>query len=145
MSPDRDIIEDRFLHIREKVGQIKSLVSGITLSDFKINFEKHYAVIHLLQICIEACSDIASHICSYDNLGVPNSYSDAFEILENNKIISQKVSSELKDAARFRNRIVHLYQMLDLEIVFAVAKNKPDIFTDFIKEIARYASLNKKI
>ncbi|HMO18107.1 MAG TPA: DUF86 domain-containing protein [Oligoflexia bacterium] len=140
MSPDKDILEDRLLHIRQKVGQIRSLASNVELEEFKVNFEKHYAVIHLLQICIEACSDIASHICSYDNLGIPNSYTEAFEILESHKVISHAVGTELKDAARFRNRIVHLYQLLDLEVILEIAKTKPDIFLKFAAEILDYTA-----
>ena len=39
MSPDLDIIEDRLLHIREKVGQIKILTANVSLDDFKTNYE----------------------------------------------------------------------------------------------------------
>lgn len=138
MSPDLDIVEDRLSRIREKVGQIKSLTEKISPEEFKANFERHNAVLHLLQICIEACSDIASHICSYDNLGVPNTYAEAFEILADRKVISSSVAAELVEAVRFRNRIVHLYQVLDLEMVLLVARNKLESFTNFVREIVNY-------
>ena len=138
MSPDKDILENRLTHIREKIGQIKALTENTSVEEFKANFEKHNAVLHLLQVCIEACTDIANHICSYDNLGVPSTYSEAFEILETHRIISKDLSSELREAVRFRNRIVHLYQVLDLETVLTIAKTKPPIFSDFIIHILKY-------
>jgi len=138
MSPDSDIVKNRLSHISDMLNKISVLMKDVSLDIFKSNYEKHYAILHLLQNCIEATSDIASHICSFDSLGVPNTYSDAFEILERNSVISKKISNEMQEAARFRNRIVHLYNIIDLEIVYQIATSKVNVFEDFCAEIVDY-------
>lgn len=138
MSPDKDIIADRIAHIREKVSQLKLITAGVSIDEFKANFEKHHATLHLLQVCIESCTDIANHICSYDNLGVPSTYSESFDILTNHKVISKELGLEMRESVRFRNRIVHLYQVVDLETVLDIANTKLEIFTAFTREILDY-------
>jgi uncharacterized protein YutE (UPF0331/DUF86 family) len=138
MSPDKDIVEDRISHIRDKSNKLEAITNGVSLEEFKANFEKHYASLHLLQNCIEASTDIANHICSFDSLGVPSSYSEAFELLKSAKVISESVSNEMQETVRFRNRMVHLYNQIDLEIVYEIVNKRLGIFERFCLEIRTY-------
>jgi uncharacterized protein YutE (UPF0331/DUF86 family) len=57
-------------------------MAAMSEAAFLQNRERQYAVLHALQLAIEACVDIATHICTADNLGVPASYAEAFDQLE---------------------------------------------------------------
>lgn len=144
MSSDKDIVKDRLSHIKDKTNKISIILKNVSLESFKANFEKHYAVLHLLQNCIEASSDIASHICSFDQLGVPSTYSEAFELLGQNKVISNTTSREMQESVRFRNRIVHLYNIIDLEIIYQIATTKLNLFDVFCAEIVDYLKDGKR-
>jgi uncharacterized protein YutE (UPF0331/DUF86 family) len=70
-----------------------------------------------MQNAIEACIEIASHIVSADRLGAPKDHSSLFDLLEQHGILSAAMADLMRRMARFRNRIVHLYWDVDLNLV----------------------------
>jgi uncharacterized protein YutE (UPF0331/DUF86 family) len=90
-----------------------------------------------LQMAIEACLDIANHIISYEGLREPLNNKDTFQVLLEQRIISEELAESLKKMAQFRNLIVHDYFKIQPAIVFGVLqKNLVDItsFALVIKE-----------
>ena len=80
MAPDPEIVRDRIHRIRRYVKDLDTF-SRISKEDFLQNTERQYAVLHALQLAIEASVEIAMHICSADGLGVPATYAEAFVYL----------------------------------------------------------------
>lgn len=59
---------------------------------------------------------------------MPGSQAAIFELLAQNKIITQQLSKKMIKMAGFRNRIVHEYEKIDLRIVYEIwRKNLGDI------------------
>ena len=137
MVADREIVRDRCARIRRYVGDLRSW-SGITLDDFLRNRERQYAVLHALQLAIEACIEIGSHICSADGLGVPSSYAEIFDFLERAGIVDPSLARDLRAMARFRNRIVHFYWEVDLGEVYRILTTHPRDFDRFLKAVELY-------
>jgi uncharacterized protein YutE (UPF0331/DUF86 family) len=93
------------------------------------NYTKQDSIILNLQRACEACIDIAMHIVSEKQLGIPQSSRDAFEILYQNKIIDEDLNHNLKAMVGFRNIAVHDYQAVQVEIVKAIIeKHLVDIY-----------------
>ncbi|MCX7904370.1 MAG: DUF86 domain-containing protein [Caloramator sp.] len=102
------------------------------------DYTKQDSIILNLQRASEACIDIAMHICSEEKLGIPQNSRDAFELLEENKIIDFKLLRKLKAMVGFRNIAVHDYQSINIEIVKNIIENHLQDFIDFKNVILKY-------
>ena len=91
-----------------------------------------------LQIAIEAMFDVAHHIISDEKFREPDNYADAFAVLAEHKIITPDYLETAKLMAQFRNKVVHYYEKIDPELVFAIAQNKRDDFKEYIAMIKEW-------
>jgi len=95
-------------------------------------------VLHALQLAIEAAVEIATHICAADNLGMPSSYAEAFDLLENARVVDRALADDLRRMARFRNRIVHFYAQIDLGLVYRLLQDRLRDFDRYLVAIEQY-------
>src|SRR6266508_2660738 len=133
MVADLDVVRDREARIRTYVSDLRGLAL-ITEESFVQNRERQYAVLHALQLAIEASVDIATHICAADDLGIPTSYAEAFDLLEGRSILDPALADDMRAMARFRNRIVPFYGTVDLRIVHRLL---PERLHDFERYLDR--------
>lgn len=77
-----------------------------------------------MYLSIECLLDIGNHIISDKGLRKPETYSEIFQILAEEEIISQKLLEELKGMAAFRNILVHDYLRIDLDKVYQLIHEK---------------------
>jgi uncharacterized protein YutE (UPF0331/DUF86 family) len=73
---------------------------------------------YYLQVSIECCLDIANHIISSERYRSPKDYADTFSVLEEQNVFSSDLSFKLRQMAKFRNRLVHLYGEIDNTFVY---------------------------
>ncbi len=102
------------------------------ISDLKILGSIKYYLI----VAIEACIDISNHIIAKEHLGVPQTYSDCFRILQENNIISNHLAQKLINMAKFRNLLVHLYWDINDKKIYDIIQSELDDFKEFIKQIS---------
>jgi uncharacterized protein YutE (UPF0331/DUF86 family) len=81
----------------------------LTKKEFLSDADKVASVKYNFIVAIEAAIDIASHIIAKNALRAPLDYADTFAVLAEAGCYSNDFAQELKDMARFRNRLVHLY------------------------------------
>ena len=137
MVADAEIVRDRESRIRQYVGDLRDMAT-ISEAAFLENRERQYAVLHALQLAIEASVEIATHICAADNLGIPSSYAEAFDLIEQSGIVEKALADDLRGMARFRNRIVHFYGQVDLSRVFRLVQDHLTDFDRYLVAIERY-------
>lgn len=103
----------------------------------------HSAAERLIQISIEEILNIGNNLISGLGLRRAENYRDIFQVLEENKIITSKMSKELQTFAVFRNRIVHLYWKISEE-EFKQQLKKVKVLTKFVETILKYKKKYKK-
>ena len=79
--------------------------------------------------------DVAHHIISDERWREPDSYTDAFAVLAENEVLSAKEVQTYRLMAQFRNKIVHYYEKLDPEQVFAVFVGHLADFDDYARSV----------
>jgi uncharacterized protein YutE (UPF0331/DUF86 family) len=84
-----------------------------------------------LQRACQTTIDMALHIVKTKQLGVPNSTSDVFEILFEQKLIPFDLYESMRSMVGFRNIMVHDYTELDLNIVRSIVDKHLDDFRIF--------------
>ncbi|PZS37238.1 MAG: DUF86 domain-containing protein [Pseudonocardiales bacterium] len=89
-------------------------------------------------LAIEVCVDIGRHIIAAEGLSAADTYADVFTSLAEAGIIAAGHVEPLRAMARFRNRLVHLYDETDdAEIVKALQHDLGDLDV-FRKQIADF-------
>jgi uncharacterized protein YutE (UPF0331/DUF86 family) len=103
--------------------------STITVKEYSKDWKIQRIVERTLQMMIELCVDIANLIIADEKFRVPTSYSDTFQVLEEEDLISDEQCNTMKKMAQFRNIIVHRYDKVDETIVINILRqNLKDFF-----------------
>ena len=97
---------DEFLELLNQIGSTKE--DQFVNDKILIGSAKYY-----LQVSIEACLDVANHIIASERLRAPKDYADSFSVLNETGFISTELCRKLRQMAKFRNRLVHLYSETD--------------------------------
>lgn len=136
--------------ITDKFGQLDEFlvildgITRITLESFLkdkllIGGAKYY-----LQVSIECCLDIANHIIAAKGFRAPRDYADSFKVLEENAVLDEDLGMKLRQMAKFRNRLVHLYGEIDDAYVYAFIKQDLQDILEFKKVVAEKFFRNRK-
>ena len=95
------------------------LQTGEILSELEQN-----GVLHSLQILVENSIGKAKQVLKARNQSVPTSAYDTFALLAQQSIISPAELPMWQAAVGLRNRIVHDYMNIDMELVMQLVKNR---------------------
>lgn len=134
---DRTIIESKLRFLREYLSDLGEYES-ISLLDYKRSKKDQRFVERTLHLACESCMDVAAHIISRMGFREPRDNKDLFEILSENKIISEHVCSAMIKMSRFRNIIVHDYARIDPQIVVGILRKDLVDFKQFASEIIHF-------
>lgn len=93
---------------------------------------------HRMQIVVEMVINIAEHIVSGLNLGMPEYARDLFPMLVKEGIVDEQLSERLGKAVGLRNVLVHLYLEVDLNILANSATIGLNDLRDFAKSINKF-------
>ncbi|KJS15177.1 MAG: hypothetical protein VR69_14915 [Peptococcaceae bacterium BRH_c4b] len=131
---EHNILLEKISYIEKNLAFLESLSNkeekGFLDSPFFTGSAKYY-----LQTCIEAMLDIANHIIARERYRAPDNYVDAFRVLGEQGILPAKDLPAFYQIARFRNRVVHLYQEVDNKEVYKILQTGLDDFSIFIQAI----------
>jgi len=126
------IIEEKLRAIEEKLSEIESW-QIISYEKLKMNSMLRNATERALQVAIDSIIDICEHILALEGISAPDTSANVVKKIIEIGIITN--SPEYLEMIRFRNFIVHRYEKIDLEIVYAIVSNKLPVFRNFIHEI----------
>jgi len=121
---------DEFLDLLNQIGSIKE--DQFVDDKILIGSAKYY-----LQVSIEACLDVANHIIASEMLRAPKDYADSFSVLNEAGFISKELCRKLRQMAKFRNRLVHLYSEIDNNYIYGFIQNDLKDFILFKKAITK--------
>jgi uncharacterized protein YutE (UPF0331/DUF86 family) len=140
---NEETVERLLTNLRSYVRQLKD-ATDIDYQTYVDDIRSQRFVERTLQIAVEATMDIAHHIISDEGLREPNSYADSFAVLAENGIISNEMKETGRLMARFRNRVVHYYETIDPELVYAIFSKHLDDFVRFEGEIRQWLASQRK-
>ena len=139
---DETLILRKLSELDEYYKQIKEY-EKITVSQYTKDWKIQRIIERTLQMMIETCVDIASHIIADRNYRVPKSYSDTFKVLHEEKIVKNRLHNVLEKMAKFRNIVVHHYDKVDAEIVTAILKEDLTDFISYKEAIIQFLQKDK--
>jgi uncharacterized protein YutE (UPF0331/DUF86 family) len=137
---DKNVILDKASGIERHLKRIESK-RGIALDEFLNDIDLQDILLFNLQVAIQNCIDMASHIISDDNLGIAGSTSEIFYLLQKNNYLKAELTGKVIAAVGLRNLLVHEYGNLDLKKVYKIIQDDINDLREFITSILKKCGL----
>ncbi len=99
---------------------------------------KQDSIILNIQRACEASIDLAMHLVSRKNLGIPQHSREAFELLSKANLIDETLLKAMIAMVGFRNVAIHDYQSVQLGIIQAIVEKH-------LVDLERFATVAKSI
>ncbi len=130
-------IKDKVNELDRYLGEFAE-IKPQTLEEYLEDFKTRAACERYAEVIIESIIDLAFLVVKYKGLKQPDNDLHVFDILAQNKIISDVLARKLQDAKRMRNILAHEYGTVDNEIVFNAIKEEIEIdTTEFLESITK--------
>ena len=133
--------------IQDKISSIKKYLKilerykKLSRKEIEQNIDLRGAVERYLYLVTQATIDLAETIIAYKKFRKPTTYSENFDILKEETVISTDLTKNMIDMAGFRNIMTHDYDKLDYKKIYDVLKNKLTDIEKFVKSVSKYLSI----
>jgi uncharacterized protein YutE (UPF0331/DUF86 family) len=118
----------------ERLRAIATLHQNEFLNDpDKIGSAKYHFI-----VAIESCIDMCNHVISLNGYRVPEDYADTFKVMGEVGALDMDFTDELRNMAKFRNRLVHIYWEVDDLQLYEILQTRIDDFKKFLDSLARF-------
>lgn len=131
---DKDIVLAKSSAVKKHIKRIKDLPFK-DFQEFQNNSDYQDILLFNIQLAVQNCIDIAAHVISDENMGIPGSTNEMFYLLEEDGYLTRDITEKMVKAVGFRNLIVHEYVNLKLERVYEISKKDIHDLETFIKQI----------
>src|SRR3990172_9731609 len=122
-------LSSEILNVIEKLNELSSLSRADFLSDpHKVASAKYFLIVG-----IEASIDMCNHLISKNRFRAPEDYADTFRVMREAGAFSDEFVEKLKEMAKFRNRLVHIYWEVDDEVIFDILNEDIQDFNEFVR------------
>ncbi len=136
---DKNILLSKIAAVQKHVDRVKTKRS-VQEHEFLQDLDRQESILFNLQMAIQNCIDMAAHVVSERNLGLPGSTNEIFYLLEDQGYIHQDLTERMVKAAGFRNLLVHEYGKIDLKVVFKVSHEDVEDLEEFARVLGNLFS-----
>lgn len=123
--------------LRKSVQRLSAL-GKLSQAQFTADPDKIGSAKYHFIVAIEICIDMCSHIISRNGYRVPEDYGDTFKVMSEAGAFDMAFAEELKNMAKFRNRLVHLYWEVDDNQVHSLLQGRIGDFKSFLDGVGRF-------
>jgi len=134
---DRRFIETKLSHIQTYYQELEGVL-GYSDQEIKSDILRLRALERIIQLIVDEITDINNHIIRYAQLRVPEDFQSAFLILAENKILPEEFARRIAPVVGLRNRLVHRYEKVDVEMLLDMIRKSKGDFKNYIKHILEY-------
>lgn len=134
---EREVIERRIGLIIKYLNRLRKFES-VTLNDYLNNFDKQLITERLLQLMVEAATDINTYLLVRLYQAPSQTYVDSFIEAGRNGIITLELAEQIAQSGGLRNILVHRYIEIDSTIVFAAIELALQQYSLYVQQINHY-------
>lgn len=131
-----NIIENKISAIRKYLAILKNY-QKLSRSTIGKDVTLRGAVERYLYLVVQATIDLAEAVIAYKKYRKPSVYSEAFDILYEEKIITESLHEKLVLMTGFRNIIAHDYEKVDFTVVHSILRDNLKDISSFISQIKK--------
>lgn len=100
------------------------------------------AMLYYLYLMADSCISLGEIVIKHKNLRIPQSYTDVFDILGENKVIEPEFAYQFAKIAGFRNFLAHDYEKVDAKVICEGIITRLDEVRKFLEQIEVSLGLN---
>lgn len=112
-------IQSKLSVIVENLDKLRAL-SALSREEFEADFRNLDSTLHRLQTSIQALVDVAGYLVAELGLRAPDSSVDIIEVLREAGRLTDEEAVTFTKMVQFRNRVVHLYNRINADIVYEI-------------------------
>jgi len=139
MTPEQ--LQARLTLFADALDRLRALPLS-SLDEFRADDRNVDAALRRLQVAIQILIDVGSHVVSRLGLGAPDSSRDLLQRLEAAGRLPRGSTARFGKMFGFRNRVVHLYDRVDDEVVYEIITHHLDdlrelaaLYVDALQEV----------
>lgn len=136
MAIDKTLLNNLLDNLKATIRKIERM--DIVLEDILEDEDIQDLINRRMQVAVENCIDIATHLAAGLDLPRKERASDVFLLLGENKIISKEIAGKLAGAVGFRNILVHEYAEIDYRLAYAGLDEKLSDLNQFAREVLEF-------
>ncbi|MBT9145684.1 MAG: hypothetical protein DDT42_01559 [candidate division WS2 bacterium] len=140
-------VQSKLEIIPENIEKLE-LLRAKDYQEFRSDFRNIDSTLHRLQTSIQSLIDIGSYIIAQLGLKTPSFSAEVIEILAQAEFISPEDQERYITMIQFRNRVVHLYNSVDVEVLFGILQEEINdirmLYRTFLEIIEAHESRHKK-
>ncbi|KHE90423.1 MAG: DUF86 domain-containing protein [Candidatus Scalindua rubra] len=137
---NKSVVLRKISFIRHNLSRLKDK-ENISLESLKNDFDIQDIVLHNLQLAIQGCIDIGSHVISDEGWGVAGSLNEIFYILQNKGVIKAEMSEKMISMVGFRNILVHEYETINFAIVCNILQHHLKDINEYLLTMVNHFNL----
>ncbi len=134
---DRRFVEAKLSYIQTYYQELEGVL-GYSDQEIKLDILMLRALERIIQLIVDEITDINNHIIRYAQLRVPEDFQSAFFILAENKILPEEFARTIAPVVGLRNRLIHRYEKVDVEILLNTIRRNKEDFKEYVKHILKY-------
>jgi uncharacterized protein YutE (UPF0331/DUF86 family) len=131
-----DVIHAKLGLLRDNLEKLAQIPQS-TLDEFLGDFRNLDSALLRLQTTIQALIDVGSFVVAQQGLGAPSTSRDILALLERSGHLPEGATDRFGPLFGFRNRVVHLYDRIDPEIVFRILTEERGDLLDLAKLLTK--------
>jgi uncharacterized protein YutE (UPF0331/DUF86 family) len=131
---DKELVSRKLSRLKEYLDELRKS-NDITWVVYQSDVRAKAFVERYIHLAIEEVIDIANHLVSFHKWREPTSFRDLFAILAEHDVLPKDQLPTFQNMASFRNMLVHRYENIEDEVVFAIFKNRLGDFDLFISSV----------
>lgn len=140
MSMNREIVTIRMTLIVKYLNHLDKFKS-VRFEEYLNSFDYQLITERLIQLLVEAASDINSYLLVQLHQVTPSAYYDSFIEAGRQGIITQELAVKLAASTGMRNRLVHQYEEIDNQIVFSAIPKALQQYSLYVQQVTAYLDL----
>jgi len=140
-------VQSKLEIIPENIERLE-LLQAKNYQEFRSDFRNIDSALHRLQTSIQALIDIGSYIIAQLGLKTPSFSAEVIEILAEAGIIHPEDHERYISMLQFRNRVVHFYNSVDVEVLYGILQEEIDdirmLYRTFLEIIEAHEGKDKE-
>ncbi len=128
------VVLRKISQIRQRLTRLKDK-KDVSVARLKSDPDTQDIVLHNLQLAIQGCVDIGSHIIADEGWGIAGSFSEIFYILQEKKVLGPVLTDKMIAMVGFRNLLVHEYETIRFDLVYDILQTHLSDIEEFLLAI----------
>lgn len=136
MAIDEPLIDSMLGNLKTAISRMENM--DVTLENILEDEDIQDILDRRMQVAIEACIDIATHLAAGLDLERKERAADVFLLLAKHNVISKNTAQKLAGAVGLRNILVHEYADIDYRLAYSNLKGKLADLKSFAREVLEF-------